>query len=730
MIQQQDRHPDKIAGNRGDLGVDGIRHREFLRVRRSLPLMAEPCDALAREPRGLVGPQPWSNARQAGSAVAVAIVLYLAWRADPSTGSWPWSVLTYTPLLVFGTVLCGLAVAWRVMAFLKVVARWTGAGAKEPPAPRLSWVDALIMLNLALASVLILEAVRVAANPEGICLGADHNEYLRSIIAVASGRWDIYHPNRSLSYCVTSFLAGRVFDLPYHVAAQAVSECCTLLIAPLTYCTALPLLGRTGAVLSALLVMAFPPIHDMSLVTTSYPLFDLLYLLVVTTGVWALVGGRTHAYAALGVSAAACMATQQQGLLWTPPVLVVASLAAFRPLPLGRSAALRCLALFAPIVLYAAVTPLLPVRYSPLSTTIVTQRVEIYRRIPYTWPAPLAGDPTSPSPLSSWLPAFMRGTEFEALASVVLAPPHSNVVGFREGSRGAFEVPRTTMPPLSHRVQANLTSFLQRGQCRQTWDVLLVLVLLGGIALVGLRPGWTAGRRWGAILLLTSLLPLANQFFILFELRWVVWSVPLLAILMVHALQKAGDLCLGSQHGPQSMVKDGLVVWMVLSLALSLLTGERDTWLSPALHQESVRGAVGRLGPVAGDIRPGLAEARAARWIQANLPREARILDATATVWLLLSQDDRFVPRPTDFAREWPKMVAAPPSHRPTFLVAGFGPTWKASTSLGEQAMGLGDLWKPLYAVRWDTQEEYDPAGMTQIPPNTLVIFGSAMQPR
>lgn len=685
-------------------------------------MMAEACDARASDPQGMVDPVPWSDARLATGAVIAAVVPCLVWSIEPGRDGWPWSASTYTPLLVYGTVLCNLAVAWRLMALLGWTPRPAGPGGHGPPVPRLSWLDARIMLVLAMLSLLILEAVRRTVNPEWACVGCDQYDYLQSIVAVESGRWDLYHAQRWLPYSLVSHLVGRALDVPYHVAAQCVSEACTLLLSPLTYCAALPLLGRRGAVLSSVLVMAFPHLHSLSLTTTSYPMFYLLFLLAVTAGVWAVVGGRTLAYGALGLSAAACLATQQQSLYNLPPLLLVALLRTLH-LPL-RSAALRWLAVSVPIAAYLAITPCLPVRYTPLSALIVVQRCHLHGMMPYSWPAPLTPDLTSPSPLSPWLPPFLKGGEVEALASALLAPAHSPVIAFRGEPVRLEIVPNSTIPPLSHRLRANLAFICNFEQVRDTWDAYWLLVVMGGIAFVGLLPRGASPRRWGVALILLSLLPLASQVVVLFQLRWALWSVPLLAILMANAIQVMGDLCLGPASRPWSIMRQGLVAWMALSLALTLLSGKREVWLSPDFRWASVTEALA-VQPHDVHVPQGLAELRAAQWIRANAPPDATIYDATGTVCFLLSHDRRFVGRAPDFHRLCRDLVAAPPPRGPTLLVAGSGFPWKASAPHAREAFARRDLWTPLYAIRWKPQRECDVEKMSALPDATLVIFGS-----
>ncbi len=655
-----------------------------------------------------------------------------------------WYTPLYYPLLNLALMACGLIILGRGIQFLR--ARFHSpdptldqadpdSGEKQnhgppkqeqtPPLlapgrtlPRL-WVrltrstrvlHVSILLFLLPVSWGLLSAFREKANPTHACVGSDYVTFLGNIVATGLERWEIYNPAKRLPYSWLAATWAHLSGTSYLEAGQAVSFLAVSLLPAATYLMATPVTGPLTALLAALLVLAIPLVHPFAIQTGSYGLFFLVVTLCLAAGTRAASSGRTRHFLMMGIVAACCIQVQAKGVVTVIPVGVAALLAA-RPFT-ARTTLTRVVAWALPLAVSSALIHLFPVSYPSLGSMVAINRQEVHRDMPYSWPRTREPDPEFPSPVSRFLPEFMRGGELENFAAVVLAPPDQNagrVTRRRAGDRWEVEVspiPDTTIPPLAVRVRGNLRVLGDRFDGLST--LLALLALVGTLALPWPRSDRSGRRHAAAWVVLAGIVPLWGPLSLNFHTRYLVPVLPPAAVLVVHGTRTLLRIFIRIDHPLIRAAESLLASWFIGSLAVSLFTTSHTLWLKPGLDLSSLPGYLG-VADLESHVNRSIAIQRVSEWVTTNLPADARVFDCTALgIYLLEPGDPRWAngfENGRDRDARCRRIAMDPPGGTgPLYLIASDTHEFRGPDTLGTEILqARSGSWRPVFAIEPET---------------------------
>ena len=314
----------------------------------------------------------------------------------------------------------------------------------------------------------------------------------------------------------------------------------------------------------------YPYAHEVS----SYPLYMLISTTVVLAVSVALYRGTVRASLIAGVVMGLLMVTQVKNFTFNIPMVGLMALAWLTD---GHGQRLkRLLATVGPMAVALGVLHATPVEFTPLNVLIMHHREEVNYEIPYTWEETLKADRANPSPLSPYLPDFLRGGELEAVTGVMMTPPNQNVVSAfpQDGPLPRWRSSAvTTIPPLPERLSHNVAQFATLGP--GLGSVLVPLLGLGLVMAVFLPTAATRRRlgiptRWWQMGV--RVVPLAACFgsvSLKFNLRYVFHAAPTVYVLIGIGVATVAALSVrrgGLLAGAARLVAVALGVSMGLAL--------------------------------------------------------------------------------------------------------------------------------------------------------------------
>ncbi len=682
----------------------------------------------------------------------------------------PWREVVYPPWLLFCMGLCAVVVVWRTIQLVvelvgavpghnrpkiespsEAAQKFEAEGSVENGHPQETvpqtgdpvstranplawgWPDWAALAATGIMAWTVLQAFRARRNPLGVCVGMDAPTFLGDIVAIGIGRWDLYNTDKRLPY---PFLSAKVADITgwtYLEAGQAVSFASAVLLVIVVYVIARAFSGRLTALLAALTHLAFPVLHPYAVQTTSYSFFYLVVNVTVAASAWAVVTGHPIWYLLAGLGATVSVATQVKGLTVVVPVLGIVLVAT---VVVWRRASVRLVSLAAlPILVGTVTSSFLPVEYTPLSWLIAHHREEVHQDMPYPWTHTVTPPLDAPSPLSPWLPSFLRGGELEALSGALLAPADSEVVLFRKqgtGTRVASTpvlLPGTTIPPLGVRLSNNIKALQQfLPENVLLLASLLALGLLG--AILPLPRGLPPKRAAAGWVLLAALLSVWGSLSLKFHIRYLLQALPVVSILIVHAVQIVARQWTGRSPGWVRGITGALVAWLIASLAASLFCHSTRTWLDSPARLARLPQCLG-IHDQENNIVQAWAVMRTAAWIDAHVPLDASVLDCSPIpVWHYLPGDPRFV-RPVVDGQRFKacqrfiaRVNAGERPERETYIVVSDVPEYRGpDTPYSHQLLSHPDRWTMAFGFNPENGQALDASSPFHPTRNAMLVF-------
>jgi hypothetical protein len=521
-----------------------------------------------------------------------------------------------------------------------------------PSTPKLldRW-DLMLMGLLCGAMLAIAETYRFYYNPESRCIGHDNYAFLSGAVAAASGRWDLYMVDkRPLFGLITAAVSGLMDGDTIRAAVRVNTAAVALLPAP-TYLVGRLFGGRAAGLGAGLMLLGVSLMYPFAHETASYALYNLVTTATVAGVAWALLRPSPRTYLLAGLLMAILTLTQVKNFTFNLPMGSLLLLGMF--LDQKQQRWLRLGALTGPIAGALMVLSLYPVEFTPLNVLIMHHREEVHTEIPYTWDAPRIPDAQRPSPISDYLPGFLRWGEIEGVASTMLTGPDSDVwaafPGDGPGRRWAH-CPGTTIPPLAVRISHNL------GQARTLAPGLgsllfplaglgFLLTLMGRLRTPLYRStGW---RRllpvgwWHTGLLAVPLFSCLGSLSLKFNFRYVFHSVPTTLVLVALASVGLVRLMLPRTQGIWTVLGRLLALGLCGSLGLALYI--RAPLLRLPLDAEIIQQAFFRLPP---DHRQLMGKGMdlVGQYVTEHVPDDAQIYDCTPiALGLFIPEDPRLI---------------------------------------------------------------------------------------
>ena len=647
----------------------------------------------------------------------------------PSRGAlgalWP-------PLLAF--LLCLLAVL-TLKGAAGLWPRWPRALQPDTPVPphrfRIEPLDVLIAAGFVLAQYGILDLYRDHYNPENQAIGHDNYAFLSTGVAAASGRWDLYSVDKRPLYgfLIAAFAPLFKGDL-IHAAVGINMAAMSLVQLPMVLLGRL-WGGRSAGIIAGCMYLGtnlfYPYAHEVS----SYP----LYMLVSTAGVLAvsitLFRGTVRSSWLAGLVMGLLMLTQVKNFTFNIPMLGLLGLAWLTD---GNGDRLkRALATLIPMGIALGGLIATPVEFTPLNVLVMHHREEVNYEIPYTWERTLKADRANPSPLSPYLPAFLRGGELEAVTGVMLTPPNQNVVSAfpQDGPKPRWEiVPATTIPPLGKRLSHNVAQFATLGPGLGS----VMVPLLGlGIALASVAPT-ARTRRWLGLprgwwkvgVLLVPLASCFGSFSLKFNLRYVFHAAPTVYVLIGVGVSIAAGLC----------IRRGGVLWrgaaqlaaIALGVALGAALFIRAPLLAGPLDEAALRAAFFRLPPDARQLM-GKGYRLISAYVESHVDEHVPIYDCTPIALGLYRPTDERLVRPLNGSERdklCKRQLEAPSGETPRVMIVTSIPEFFGPDAVTPSHAARAG-WTLLYGYDMHGPREVtDDDDLRQIGPGWLAAFTDA----
>jgi len=539
---------------------------------------------------------------------------------------------------------------------------------------RLTGLDVLLGLGFVGAQYGVLDLYRDFYNPENQAIGHDNYAFLSTGVAAASGRWDLYMVDKRPLYGILTALFAPFFggDL-IHTAVGINMAAMSLVQLPMVLLGRL-WGGRSAGIAAGLMYLGtglfYPYAHEIS----SYPLYMLVSTMVVLAVSLALLRPSPKMYLWAGLMMGVLALTQVKNFTFNIPMLGLLGLALLLD---GQGARLkRALAALAPIAVAIGLLNAVPVEFTPLNVLVMHHREEVNYEIPYTWESPKNPDRRSPSPLSPYLPDFLKGGELEAVSGVMMSPPDSNVMAAfpQDGPKPRWEIVRaTTIPPLGVRLSHNIKQFATLAPGLGT--VMLPLVGLGWLWAVLIPTART--RRmfgvpttwWRAGVLLVPLASCFGSLSLKFNLRYVFHAAP--TVFVLAGITGAGLASLAMRRGGTlwQLMSQLMAVGIGLSVAIALFI--RAPLIGGTLDNRAMQSAFFRLPPDARQLM-GKGYRLVSDYVDTHIGPDTPIYDCTPIALGLYRPKDKRLVRPlngSDRDKLCKKQLKPQPSDVPRVLV-------------------------------------------------------------
>ena len=625
---------------------------------------------------------------------------YLPWR--PAIWG-PW-VLLFGGLAVLGIARAGLDFA-EVRRALAGQPRRAPSAAQVPAArPRATLLDWALVVGLALLGVPVLDAFVHTVNPHGLIAGGDAVTYLENAKAVMHGDWHGYNVDRRVFHAwVLAWWGSGQEDLVQ--ASLDISRWSVLSLPALTYLMGRPIFGRRAAVVAGLLVVFNPHLWPFAARGTNYALFYALLNGALAALAWALTGQRLRAWAAYAALTAFAFLTMEKAFLTLVGTTGFGVLVTLR---LGlRPALLRfgVAGVVAGGILWAYAPP---VAHTPFGFLITNQRAELHFEMPYEWPAGSIIDPDleRPSPVSHLLPDSWRGGDLDFAITSLTTPAYSNSVVYGRllypatGPFGAAVRPKTSIPPLAHRLERNLESL--KITFRSLHLTVPLLLVLGLLACVLPRPGRRGLHGRGAALaLVLSLVAVWGSLTLKYHPRYVVHAFPVLALMLVAGVDWLAALIVQARRPIVLAGQALLTAGFSIAVGATLLTDSMDAWSKPS---EDWLAATQEVPSDFDPRHPALASLEAARWVTGNVTEDVAIYDcAPIGIWYHMHRDRRFALRQDH--RRCEELLQRPPAAG-SLLVLSDHQEYAGGVRLRPWMIrARSETWEPIYRYEFHRGE-------------------------
>ncbi len=300
--------------------------------------------------------------------------------------------------------------------------------------------DVLAAGLLAAGGIKLQLAWLALANPEHVLSGPDYNVYALNTLAVRTGAWDLYNPDKhALHARVVAALAGGADPRETLVHLSAV---CIGLFPALAYVLGRRVGGGYVGLVAAAIAVAAPLPWAFTGQTTCYPFYFVLIVAACAALLAFVQRPALGSALVLGLVAGLATATQEKAVITLLPVaglLVLVGLPAAVVAGVRLPATLRFGALAALAVgLAAGVNQLSapPRPYTPLVSLVTNQREEMHRELPWTWSEVKQPDVQDPAGLRRWLPAAWRDGEIESWVASLRTPPDANSLRLARDRQG------------------------------------------------------------------------------------------------------------------------------------------------------------------------------------------------------------------------------------------------------------------------------------------------------
>jgi len=655
----------------------------------------------------------------------------------PSRGTlgavWPPLLATGIALLGIAAVRGAFAVLWTHISHRSP--RWLNPSTVAPPHRiRIEPLDWVLALGLALAQYAVVDLYRDFYNPENQAIGHDNYAFLSTAVAAASERWDLYMVDKRPLYGMLTSWCAPLFggDLIHsavgiNMAAMSLSQVPMYMLGRIWG-------GRSAGLAAGLMLLGtalfYPYAHEIS----SYPLYMLVSTTVVVAVSWAILRPSLRSTIWAGLAMGVLTLVQVKNFTFNIPMVGLLGMAIV--LDGHGKRLLRALATLGPIATAVGLLNMHPVEFTPLNVLVMHHREEVNYEIPYEWEETLTPDRRNPSPLSPYLPKFLRGGEVEATTGVMMSPPNSNVIAAfpQDGPNPRWEVvPRTTIPPLPERLGHNIkqAAVLAPGLGS-------ILVPLTGLGLLWTMflPASPLRRRWGiphgwwrAAVLLVPLASCFGSFSLKFNLRYIFHAAPTVFVLVGCAA--AGAATLLSRRGGALWQLSTAAVTLALGLSVGIALFIRAPLIQKPLDEGVLSSAFFRLPPDARQLM-GKGYRLVSAYADEHIGPAAELYDCTPIALGLYRPSDSRLIRPKNGSerdRLCKKQLATPASENPRFLVLTsipefFGPD--AVTPAHAAAAG----WTLLYGFDMHEPRELgDPEDLSAIGSGWLAVFTDSPSP-
>jgi 4-amino-4-deoxy-L-arabinose transferase-like glycosyltransferase len=603
-----------------------------------------------------------------------------------------------------------------------------------PHRTRIEPLDWVLALGLALAQYAVVDLYRDFYNPENQAIGHDNYAFLSTAVAAASERWDLYMVDKRPLYGMLTAWFAPLFGGDLIRSAVGINMAAMGLTQIPMYMLGRLWGGRSAGLAAGMMLLGtalfYPYAHEIS----SYPLYMLVSTTVVFAVSWAVLRPSLRSTMWAGLSMGVLTLIQVKNFTFNIPMIGLLGMAIVLD---GHGKRLyRALAAIGPIAVAVGLLHMHPVEFTPLNVLVMHHREEVNYEIPYEWEETLTPDRRNPSPLSPYLPKFLRGGELEAATGVMMSPPNSNVIAAfpQDGPDPRWEVvPRTTIPPLPVRLSHNLkqAAILAPGLGS-------ILVPLTGLGLLWafILPASPLRRRWGiphgwwrgAVLLV----PLASCFGSLslkFNLRYIFHAAPTVFVLV--GIAAAGAATMMSRRGGGLWQISTRIVALALGLSVGIALFIRAPLIQKPLDEAVLSSAFFRLPPDARQLM-GKGYRLVSAYVETHIGPAAELYDCTPIALGLYRPTDSRLIRPKNGSERdklCKQQLATPASEEPRYLVLTsipefFGPD--AVTPAHAAAAG----WTLLYGFDMHTPRELgDPEDLSAIGSGWLAVFTDTPSP-
>ena len=640
-------------------------------------------------------------------------------------GVWPPLLAMVIGLLVLATA-CG---ALGLVEEKLNIPPWLSPTVLGPPRRfRIGRIDVAIGLAFVAAQYGILDLYRDFYNPENQAIGHDNYAFLSTAVAAASDRWDLYMVDKRPLYGLLTAACSPLFGGDLIHTAVGVNMAAMSLVSLPTVLLGQFWGGRTAGIVAGLLLagtgLFYPYAHEIS----SYPLYMLVSTTVVLAVSLALHAPSPRRFLWAGITMGILAGVQVKNFTFNIPMLGLLGLSVMFDAHGQRLK--RAVAMTAPLVMAVCLLATIPVSFTPLNVLVMHHREEVHNEIPYTWTETLNPDRSSPSPLSPYLPRFLRGGEIEAMTGVMMSPPNTNVMAAfpQDGPHPRWEIVKnTTIPPLGVRLKHNIAQLASLAPGLGS-----VLIPLLGLGLLGacVQPASRTTRRfglphtwWTAAVLGVPLASCFGALSLKFNLRYVFHASPTIYVLIAIGISTIAVVMTRRGGWAWQGLSRLLVVAMGLSLALAIFI--RAPLLAGPLDATMLKTAFFRLPPDARQLM-GKGYRLVSAYVDTHVDTQTPIYDCTPiALGLYRPRDERLV-RPingSDRDRLCKTQLSSASGDTPRVLVLTsipefFGPD--AVTPAHAAAAG----WTLLYGFDMQTPRELgNPSDLDVIGPGWIAVF-------